>query len=104
MKVLIVDDEPPARDRLRQLLDDTAVHQVIGEAGNGREALDVAAREKPDVVLLDWNMPVMDGMGFLKAMQDAGLEQAPIIIFCTTERSLNHIRRALDAGAAPQGA
>ena len=52
MRVLIVDDEPPARDRLRQLLEDTGTHQVIGEAGNGREALEIAGREHPDVVLL----------------------------------------------------
>ena len=62
MRVLIVDDEPPARDRLRQLLDDTGVHQVVGEAGNGLEALEVAARENPDVVLLDIRMPGMDGI------------------------------------------
>ena len=62
MRVLIVDDEPPARDRLRQLLDDTGVHQVVGEAGNGLEALEVAAHENPDVVLLDIRMPGMDGI------------------------------------------
>ena len=62
MRVLIVDDEPPARDRLRQMLEDTGVHEVAGEAANGHEALDLATQVNPDVVLLDIRMPGMDGI------------------------------------------
>ncbi len=81
MKVLIVDDEAPARDRMRQLLDETGVHEVVGEAGNGQEALDVAAQLNPDVVLLDIRMPGMDGIEaahHLNRMADP-----PAVVFTT---------------------
>jgi len=81
VRVLIVDDEPPARDRLRQLLEDTGTHQVIGEAGNGREALEIAGREHPDVVLLDIRMPGMDGIEAARHMNQA--ETPPAVVFTT---------------------
>ncbi len=81
MRVLVVDDEPPARDRLRQLLDDTGVHQVVGEAGNGLEALEVAARENPDVVLLDIRMPGMDGIEAARHLNQG--DAPPAVVFTT---------------------
>jgi two-component system response regulator AlgR len=81
MRVLIVDDEPPARDRLRQLLEDMSAHEVVGEAGNGHEALDVAAREKPDVVLLDIRMPGMDGIETAHHLNQA--DPPPAVVFTT---------------------
>ncbi|MGB5690212.1 MAG: response regulator, partial [Woeseiaceae bacterium] len=57
LKVLIVDDEKPARDRLRQILDDEDGYEVVGEAANGHEALKLTQRYSPDVVLLDIRMP-----------------------------------------------
>ncbi len=81
MRVLVVDDEPPARDRLRQLLDDTAVHQVVGEAGNGLEALEIAARENPDVVLLDIRMPGMDGIETARHLNQR--DAPPAVVFTT---------------------
>ena len=81
MKVLIVDDEPPARDRLRQLLEDMNAHEVVGEAGNGREALDVAARAHPDVVLLDIRMPGMDGIETAHHLNQA--DPPPAVVFTT---------------------
>ena len=62
MKVLIVDDEQLARDRLRQILGDEDGYDVIGEAENGAEAIALAARLQPDVVLLDIRMPGLDGI------------------------------------------
>ena len=62
MKVLIVDDEKPARDRLRQLLEDFDAYDVVAEAGNGEEAVRLAAETKPDIVLLDIRMPGLDGI------------------------------------------
>ena len=62
MKVLIVDDEKPARDRLRQILADEDDYEVVGEAANGHEALAEAARVRPDIVLLDIRMPGMEGI------------------------------------------
>ena len=62
MKVLIVDDEQPARERLRQILEDEPDYDVVGEAGNGHEALELAAKTAPDIVLLDIRMPGMEGI------------------------------------------
>ena len=62
MKILIVDDEPLARERLAALLRDCANVEIAGEAGDGRAALEAAARLHPDVVLLDIRMPLMDGL------------------------------------------
>lgn len=81
MRILIVDDEKPARDRLRQLIDDLGGHEVIGEAGNGEEALSLAAKLGPDAVLLDIRMPGMDGIEtahHLNAMSDP-----PAVVFTT---------------------
>jgi len=81
VRVLIVDDEPPARDRLRQLIDDTGEHEVVGEASNGREALDVAGRESPDVVLLDIRMPGMDGIETAHHLNQG--DTPPAVVFTT---------------------
>lgn len=81
MKVLIVDDEPPARDRLRQLLEDRGEHEIVGEAGNGQEALDMASRTSPDVVLLDIRMPGMDGIETAHHLNRT--EPAPAVVFTT---------------------
>ena len=81
MRILIVDDEQPARDRLRQLVEDLGGHSVVGEAGNGEEALSLAAESRPDVVLLDIRMPGMDGIEtahHLNAMSDP-----PAVVFAT---------------------
>jgi two-component system response regulator AlgR len=79
--VLIVDDEPPARSRLRQLLAELPGFSVIGEAGNGEEALALCSALGPDVVLLDIRMPGLDGLGV--ASQLAGWEQRPAVVFTT---------------------
>lgn len=81
MKILIVDDEKPARDRLRQLVDDFGNHEVVGEAANGEEAIAIAARLGPEVVLLDIRMPGVDGIEtahHLNAMQNP-----PAVVFTT---------------------
>ncbi|MFZ1641467.1 MAG: LytTR family DNA-binding domain-containing protein [Candidatus Contendobacter sp.] len=81
MKVLIVDDEPPARDRLRELLNRLADYEPCGEAGNGAEALRLAASTRPDIVLLDIQMPGLDGLEIAGRL--AELAQSPAIIFVT---------------------
>lgn len=81
MKVLIVDDEPPARDRLRQLIDDTGEHVIVGEAANGRDALEVARQERPDVVLLDIRMPGMDGIETAHHLNQT--DAPPAVVFTT---------------------
>ena len=81
MRVLIVDDEAPARDRLRQLVDDLDGYEVAGEAANGNEAVEVAAAEKPDIVLLDIRMPGLDGIEAAHHMNAS--ERPPAIVFTT---------------------
>lgn len=81
MRVLVVDDEAPARDRLRQLLEEDPDHSVVGEAGNGREALEAAADLKPDVVLLDIRMPGLSGIEAAHHLNE--FDQPPAVIFTT---------------------
>ncbi len=81
MRVMIVDDEKLARERLRELLNEIGGHSVIGEAMNGNEAVEKAAELNPDVVLMDIRMPGMDGLE--AAMHLMGMDEPPIVIFTT---------------------
>jgi two-component system, chemotaxis family, chemotaxis protein CheY len=72
---------------------------TASEAENGRDALDQCRMSMPDAVLLDWNMPVMDGIAFLVALRKEQRGNAPKVIFCTTENDVEHITRAISAGA-----
>ena len=81
LKILIADDEAPARNRLRELLADIPRITVVGEAKNGKEALDLATETMPDVLLLDIRMPQMDGIETAEHMQK--LDPPPAIIFTT---------------------
>lgn len=81
MNVLIVDDEPPARSRLKQLIEEGGAHRVVGEAGNGHQALEIAARLEPDVVLLDISMPGLNGIETARHLNT--FEKPPCIIFTT---------------------
>ncbi len=81
MKLLIVDDEAPARERLKNLLKEQPGMEVVGEAGNGRDALEVWERTQADVALLDIRMPVMDGLETARHL--AAQERPPAVIFTT---------------------
>lgn len=128
LRILIVDDEAPARNRLRRLLAGLPAVQVIAEAATGQEAMQLIPVKKPDVLLLDISMPELDGMTLARLLQDS--ESAPAVIFCTAwsdqavaafeceavdylvkpvraerlQRALDKARRFLDrpAGAAPE--
>ncbi|MBS0558125.1 MAG: response regulator transcription factor [Proteobacteria bacterium] len=95
MKILLVDDEPLARERLAALLRECANVEIAGEAGDGRAALEAAARLHPDVVLLDIRMPAMDGLETARHL--AGFDSPPAIVFCTAYDE--HALAAFDAGA-----
>jgi len=94
---LIVDDSRVIRKIARQIFE--ALDFVCDEADNGHVALDSCTKKLPMLILLDWNMPVMDGMEFMLALRKLPNGQAPIVIFCTTENDLAHIQKAMAAGA-----
>jgi len=81
VKILIVDDEKPARDRLRQLVDDFGDHEVVGEAANGEQAIAIAAQAAPDIVLLDIRMPGVDGIETAHHLN--AMERPPAVVFTT---------------------
>ena len=95
MKTLIVDDEPPARARLVSLLQECRDVELLGEAGDGRTAVEIAARLAPDLVLLDISMPLMNGLEAARHL--ATLDPAPAVIFCTAFDE--HALAAFDANA-----
>jgi len=94
---LVVDDSSVIRKVARRILEGLAFQ--IAEAEDGRQALEHCERELPDAVLLDWNMPVMDGYEFLKALRRLPGGDLLNIVFGTTENDVVHIARALHAGA-----
>ena len=81
MKVLIVDDEKLARDRISRMLADVDGYDVVGEAGHGMEAIEQCQRAQPDVVLLDIRMPGMDGLEAARHLMQ--MEEPPAVVFCT---------------------
>ena len=94
---LIVDDSKVIRKVARHILE--TLEFAVEEAGDGCEALEKCRAQCPDVILLDWNMPVMSGMEFLRAMGEEALPARPKVVFCTTENGMAHIRAAIEAGA-----
>ena len=94
---LVVDDSRVIRKIARQMLE--TLDFAVEEACDGGEALARCRESTPDVVLLDWNMPVMGGMEFLRALRSADLDRRPKVVFCTTETDFARIRAAIDAGA-----
>lgn len=94
---LIIDDSRMIRRVACRIIKDLGFE--THEAENGQDALETCKVEMPDVVLLDWNMPVMDGFTFLKALRELPGGEAPTVLFCTSERDINRIVEALTAGA-----
>ncbi|HYN39564.1 MAG TPA: response regulator [Rhodospirillales bacterium] len=94
---LVVDDSRVVRMVARRVLQELAFD--VREAANGEEALVACRRQMPEAVLLDWNMPVMNGIDFLRALRRMPGGGAPVVVFCTTESDLKHIQQAIDLGA-----
>jgi len=94
---LVVDDSAVIRKVARRILENLDFR--ISEAEDGEQALGACRSEMPDAVLLDWNMPVMDGYEFLKKLRQMPGGDQPKVVFCTTENDVGHIARALHAGA-----
>lgn len=94
---LIVDDSRMIRRVAGRIVKDLGFETE--EAVNGQDALDKCRINLPDAILLDWKMPVMDGFDFLKALRELPNGDAPTVVFCTSERNVDHIIKALSAGA-----
>lgn len=94
---LIVDDSRVIRMVARKILEE--LNFTVLEAEDGQRALDACRHQMPDAVLLDWNMPVMDGLEFLQSLRRSEGGAAPVVVFCTTENDMDHIRTAIEAGA-----
>jgi len=94
---LIVDDSRVIRKVARQILE--AIGFACEEAENGQIAIDLCKNKLPQFILLDWNMPVMNGIDFIKALRQLPNGDMPIVVFCSVENDLAHIQEALNAGA-----
>jgi len=94
---LVVDDSRVIRKVARRILEDLGFD--VAEAADGAEALAWCRTCMPDVVLLDWNMPVMNGLEFLRRLRKEPGGEAPKVVFCTVENEIPAIREALESGA-----
>jgi two-component system chemotaxis response regulator CheY len=94
---LVVDDSSIIRKIARRILE--ALDFQVIEAEDGVDALVHCKRSMPEAVLLDWNMPVMDGYHFLSHLRRMPGGDTPKVVFCTTENGIEHIERALSGGA-----
>ena len=94
---LIVDDSPVVRSILKNIILDLGFE--CREAENGEAAYRECAQQFPNVITLDWNMPIMSGLEFLKKLRKMEGGKGPKVIFCTSETNAKQIRKALDAGA-----
>jgi len=96
--VVVVDDDPLVRAALSMMLHGASDMRIVGEAGDGAQGLEMIARERPDVVLLDIRMPVMDGLEALAAL--TAWPDPPKVIVLTTFDADEYVARALGAGAS----
>jgi two-component system, chemotaxis family, chemotaxis protein CheY len=94
---LVVDDSRVVRKVARRILESHGF--AVAEAADGQQALDACRRTLPDCVLLDWNMPVMDGLTFLRTLRGEFGPDKPPVVFCTTENDMSHIALAVENGA-----
>lgn len=94
---LIVDDSKVIRMVAKKILLGLEFETV--EAADGQQALDACLANMPDGILLDWNMPVMSGIEFLRELRAVPGGDKPIVVFCTTENDIEHIQEAIEAGA-----
>lgn len=94
---LIVDDSRVVRRVARQILEEFQF--TISEAEDGQVALASCKKHMPDAILLDWNMPNMNGIEFLRALRKEQDGDRPVVLFCTSASEISFITRAMEAGA-----
>ncbi len=95
---LVVDDSRVIRKVARRIIEDMGFD--VAEAGDGVEALSWCRGLMPDAILLDWNMPGMNGIDFLRQLRREPGGEQPTVVFCTVESGIDRIREALECGAA----
>lgn len=95
---LIVDDSSVVRKVARRILED--MDYIVEEAEDGQEAFEKCRQEMPDAILLDWNMPIMSGLEFLKLLRAYVGGEKPHVVYCTIENDIGAIALALKAGAS----
>ncbi len=94
---LIVDDSKIVRKVSRRILE--TFHYTVSEAEHGEDALNQCKQAYPDLIMLDWHMPVMDGLAFITALRALEGGDKPVVVFCTTESDFSRIQAAIMAGA-----
>jgi two-component system chemotaxis response regulator CheY len=94
---LVVDDSRVVRKVVRRILEGTGFG--VEEAEDGACALTACRTRLPDAILLDWNMPVMNGIDFLRALRAEFGPVNPPVLFCTTENDIRFVEEAIEAGA-----
>ena len=94
---LVVDDSRVIRKVARRILEDLGFE--VAEAADGVEAMAWCQAVMPDAVLLDWRMPAMDGLEFVRRLREHPGGTEPKVVFCSVENEIERIREALDAGA-----
>ena len=94
---LVVDDSRVVRRLARRMIEATGY--AVREAEDGALALAACRASMPDAILLDWNMPVMNGIEFLRALRAESGPDNPVVLFCTTENDIGFIEQAIEAGA-----
>ena len=95
---LVVDDFTVVRKVARRILEN--MDYIVEEAEDGQEAFDKCRQEMPDAILLDWSMPIMSGLEFLKLLRAYVGGDKPHIVYCTVENDIGAIAMALKAGAS----
>lgn len=94
---LVVDDSRVVRKVARKIVEGFEFNCI--EAEDGKEAMVECAKQMPEAILLDWNMPNMSGIEFLRRLRKMTGGEEPTVVFCTTENDLARIQEALAAGA-----
>jgi DNA-binding NarL/FixJ family response regulator len=97
--VLVVDDQQPFRDAARMVLALSDGFELIGEAETGQQSVDLASMLRPDLVLMDINLPDFDGFEATRRIRE-NAQRPPIVVMLSTYEAIDYAQRAIDAGAA----
>jgi DNA-binding NarL/FixJ family response regulator len=100
VRVLIVDDQEPFRMAARLVVEATDGFEVAGEADSGEESVELAEELKPDLVLMDVNLPGINGLDATRQILDGGDDEPPVVLLLSTYEEAEYAPRAAECGAA----